>query len=179
MAALLCRLPHSSSIIFKCNYICTTKTSFCLLISNDCIWIQCIVHCSHNHTRESFLVLICIFVIAWIKMNVFTIIWLDCVWLTVASVFLQLLQGKSIPKFGSLDEIETGSGDPEGRYSGDCDDEDGCWGSGNGDVKKAILRVSKCELSHRVYLIVRQGFGFGGWGILTVDSVAVSLHCNQ
>lgn len=55
----------------------------------------------------------------------------------------QLLQGKSIPKFGSLDEIETGSGDREGRYSGDCDDEDGCWGSGNGEVKRTILRGSK------------------------------------
>ncbi|KAG5262151.1 hypothetical protein AALO_G00292770 [Alosa alosa] len=55
----------------------------------------------------------------------------------------QLLQGKSIPKFGTLDEIETGSGDREGHYSGDCDDEDGCWGSGNGDVKRTILRISK------------------------------------
>ncbi|XP_012696070.2 glypican-5a [Clupea harengus] len=55
----------------------------------------------------------------------------------------QLLQGKSIPKFGTLDEIETGSGDREGRYSGDCDDEDGCWGSGNGDVKRTVQRVSK------------------------------------
>ncbi|XP_045567200.1 glypican-5 [Salmo salar] len=43
----------------------------------------------------------------------------------------QLLQGKSIPKFGTLDLIETGSGNGEGRgYSGDCDDEDGCGGSG-------------------------------------------------
>lgn len=45
----------------------------------------------------------------------------------------QLLQGRSIPKLGTLDQIETGSGD---GYSGDCDDEDGCWGSGNGATER-------------------------------------------
>ncbi|KAK7913267.1 hypothetical protein WMY93_013478 [Mugilogobius chulae] len=55
----------------------------------------------------------------------------------------QLLQGKSIPKFGSLDQIETGSGDAEGRYSGDCDDEDGCAGSGGDEIKRIGPRVSK------------------------------------
>ncbi|XP_038557204.1 glypican-5a isoform X1 [Micropterus salmoides] len=55
----------------------------------------------------------------------------------------QLLQGKSIPKLGSLDQIETGSGDTEGRYSGDCDDEDGCGGSGGGENKRKVSRVSK------------------------------------
>ncbi|KAM3625872.1 uncharacterized protein V6R79_018957 [Siganus canaliculatus] len=55
----------------------------------------------------------------------------------------QLLQGKSIPKLGSLDQIETGSGDGEGRYSGDCDDEDGCGGSGGGENKRKVPRVSK------------------------------------
>ncbi|XP_029974515.1 glypican-5a [Salarias fasciatus] len=56
----------------------------------------------------------------------------------------QLLQGKSIPKLGSLDQIETGSGDTEGRYSGECDDEDGCSGSGGGEFKrKVVSRVSK------------------------------------
>ncbi|XP_030271444.1 glypican-5a [Sparus aurata] len=55
----------------------------------------------------------------------------------------QLLQGKSIPKLGSLDQIETGSGDAEGRYSGDCDDEDGCGGSGAGENKRIVPRVSK------------------------------------
>lgn len=57
----------------------------------------------------------------------------------------QLLQGKTIPKLGSLDEIETGSGDAEGHYSGDCDDEDGCGGSGGGEVTRKISRVSKCK----------------------------------
>uniref|UniRef100_A0A8K9XX14 Glypican 5a n=1 Tax=Oncorhynchus mykiss TaxID=8022 RepID=A0A8K9XX14_ONCMY len=56
----------------------------------------------------------------------------------------QLLQGKSIPKFGTLDLIETGSGHGEGRgYSGDCDDEDGCSGSGGGEVKRKVMTVSK------------------------------------
>lgn len=60
------------------------------------------------------------------------------------SVF-QLLQGKSIPKLGSLDQIETGSGDVEGHYSGDCDDEDGCGGSGGGEVKRKVSRVFKSK----------------------------------
>uniref|UniRef100_A0A8C9UZD5 Glypican 5a n=1 Tax=Scleropages formosus TaxID=113540 RepID=A0A8C9UZD5_SCLFO len=49
----------------------------------------------------------------------------------------QLLQGKQIPKYGTLDQIETGSGDGEGHFSGDCDDEDGCAGSGSGEAKRA------------------------------------------
>ncbi|KAJ8003361.1 hypothetical protein DPEC_G00147540 [Dallia pectoralis] len=64
----------------------------------------------------------------------------------------QLLQGKSIPKFGSLDQIETGSGNNEGRgdsearvYSGDCDDEDECGGSGGGEVSEKVTRVFKCK----------------------------------
>uniref|UniRef100_A0A3P8V8U9 Glypican 5a n=1 Tax=Cynoglossus semilaevis TaxID=244447 RepID=A0A3P8V8U9_CYNSE len=63
----------------------------------------------------------------------------------------QLLQGKSIPKLGSLDQIEAGSGDSEGRYSGDCDDEDGCAGSGGGEVKGKTSRVSKSK-AHRYFL---------------------------
>lgn len=58
---------------------------------------------------------------------------------------IQLLQGKSIPKLGSLDQIETGSGDVEGHYSGDCDDEDGCGGSGGGEVKRKVSRVFKSK----------------------------------
>ncbi|XP_053722743.1 glypican-5a [Synchiropus splendidus] len=55
----------------------------------------------------------------------------------------QLLQGKSIPKLGTLDQIETGSGDLDGWFSGDCDDEDGCGGSGGGDIMNRVLSVSK------------------------------------
>ncbi|KAK1802698.1 hypothetical protein P4O66_021192 [Electrophorus voltai] len=44
----------------------------------------------------------------------------------------QLLQGRTIPRLGTLDRIEVGSGDMVAPYSGDCDDEDRCWGSGNG-----------------------------------------------
>uniref|UniRef100_A0A3B5KEY3 Glypican 5a n=1 Tax=Takifugu rubripes TaxID=31033 RepID=A0A3B5KEY3_TAKRU len=55
----------------------------------------------------------------------------------------QLLQGKSIPKLGSLDQIETGSGDAEGQYSGDCDDEDGCGSSGGGESRRKNSRVVK------------------------------------
>uniref|UniRef100_A0A8B9HWJ9 Glypican 5a n=1 Tax=Astyanax mexicanus TaxID=7994 RepID=A0A8B9HWJ9_ASTMX len=60
----------------------------------------------------------------------------------------QLLQGRSIPKLGTLDQIETGSGDAEGLYSGDCDDEDGCWGSGSGPGGKSpAVRTTNCEYS--------------------------------
>lgn len=56
------------------------------------------------------------------------------------------MQGKSIPKLGSLDQIETGSGDAEGRHSGDCDDEDGCGSSsGGGESRRKNHRVAKCE----------------------------------
>ncbi|KAG7279318.1 hypothetical protein CRUP_025136, partial [Coryphaenoides rupestris] len=55
----------------------------------------------------------------------------------------QLLQGKSIPRLGSLDQIEAGSGDWEGRASGDCDDEDGCSGSGGGQGWGKVPRVGK------------------------------------
>lgn len=43
----------------------------------------------------------------------------------------QLLQGRFIPKLGTLGQIEMGSGDVEIGFSGQCDDEDGCWGSGD------------------------------------------------
>lgn len=52
----------------------------------------------------------------------------------------QLLQGKTIPKLGSLDQIETGSGDGEGHYSGDCDDEDGCGGSGGDELRRKVSK---------------------------------------
>ncbi|XP_015239570.1 PREDICTED: glypican-5 [Cyprinodon variegatus] len=54
----------------------------------------------------------------------------------------QLLQGKTIPKLGSLDQIEAGSGDSEGRYSGDCDDEDGCAGSGGSEITRKVSKLS-------------------------------------
>ncbi|XP_060716736.1 glypican-5a [Tachysurus vachellii] len=43
----------------------------------------------------------------------------------------QRLQGRFIPKLGTLDQIEMGSGDTDLVFSGQCDDEDGCWGSGD------------------------------------------------
>uniref|UniRef100_A0A4W3I9I6 Uncharacterized protein n=1 Tax=Callorhinchus milii TaxID=7868 RepID=A0A4W3I9I6_CALMI len=53
---------------------------------------------------------------------------------------LQLLQGKSIPKYETWHSAEKGSGemdDSDVQISGDCDDEDGCLGSGNGEEKKS------------------------------------------
>ncbi|XP_042190038.1 glypican-5 [Callorhinchus milii] len=52
----------------------------------------------------------------------------------------QLLQGKSIPKYETWHSAEKGSGemdDSDVQISGDCDDEDGCLGSGNGEEKKS------------------------------------------
>ncbi|XP_052447952.1 glypican-5-like [Carassius gibelio] len=63
----------------------------------------------------------------------------------------QLLQGKSIPKLGTLDQIETGSGD---GYSGECDDEDGCWGSGNGAAERrriVTILTSENTDNHRFH----------------------------
>ncbi|XP_057187464.1 glypican-5a [Triplophysa rosa] len=62
----------------------------------------------------------------------------------------QLLQGRPIPKFGTLDQIETGSGD---GYSGDCDDEDGCWGSGSGpkDRRTVTLLTPENSNNHRYH----------------------------
>lgn len=74
--------------------------------------------------------------------------------MSLSLFFKKLLQGKSIPKLGSLDQIETGSGDAEGRYSGDCDDEDGCAGSGAGEVKRKVSRVSKCKSLPSVTLLL-------------------------
>jgi hypothetical protein len=35
--------------------------------------------------------------------------------------------------------------------SGDCDDEDGCGGSGSGEVKRT-LKITNCECKHRELL---------------------------
>ncbi|XP_038674235.1 glypican-5a isoform X1 [Scyliorhinus canicula] len=53
----------------------------------------------------------------------------------------QLLQGKVIPKYEKWQPTEKGSGQIDGddvQVSGDCDDEDGCIASGNGEVKKSF-----------------------------------------
>ncbi|XP_041054557.1 glypican-5-like isoform X3 [Carcharodon carcharias] len=53
----------------------------------------------------------------------------------------QLLQGKVIPKYEKWHSAEKGSGQIDGddiQVSGDCDDEDGCIASGNGEVKKSF-----------------------------------------
>ncbi|XP_062343783.1 glypican-5 [Cinclus cinclus] len=55
---------------------------------------------------------------------------------------IQLLQGKSFPKYDNWDVQQTGSGG--GVYeqiSGDCDDEDGCGGSGSGEFKR-VLKIT-------------------------------------
>ncbi|TSK17754.1 Glypican-5 [Bagarius yarrelli] len=56
----------------------------------------------------------------------------------------QRLQGRFIPKLGTLDQIEMGSGDKDIVYSG-CDDEDGCWGSGDEAVETRIVKSPECE----------------------------------
>ncbi|XP_060754417.1 glypican-5a isoform X2 [Neoarius graeffei] len=52
----------------------------------------------------------------------------------------QRLQGRFIPKLGTLDKIEMGSGDMDMTFSGQCDDEDGCWGSGDGVGETRIIK---------------------------------------
>ncbi|XP_014811008.1 PREDICTED: glypican-5 isoform X2 [Calidris pugnax] len=55
---------------------------------------------------------------------------------------IQLLQGKSFPKYHKWDLQQTGSGGGvDEQISGDCDDEDGCGGSGSGEVKR-VLKIT-------------------------------------
>ncbi|KAF5893710.1 glypican-5 isoform X1, partial [Clarias magur] len=50
----------------------------------------------------------------------------------------QLLQGHLIPNVGAVDEM--GSGDKDMVFSGECDDEDGCWASGDGAGETRIIK---------------------------------------
>uniref|UniRef100_A0A8C2EJ05 Glypican 5a n=1 Tax=Cyprinus carpio TaxID=7962 RepID=A0A8C2EJ05_CYPCA len=90
----------------------------------------------------------------------------------------QLLQGKSIPKLGTLDQIETGSGD---GYSGDCDDEDGCWGSGNGAAERRRIETMLTPgntNNHRYHHPQSKGFdqmNSGTRGTQSVPLVLVSI----
>ncbi|KAM7130002.1 glypican-5 [Ciconia maguari] len=55
---------------------------------------------------------------------------------------IQLLQGKTFPKYDKWDLRQTGSGGGvDEQMSGDCDDEDGCGGSGSGEVKR-VLKIT-------------------------------------
>ncbi|XP_041899810.1 glypican-5 isoform X2 [Corvus kubaryi] len=55
---------------------------------------------------------------------------------------IQLLQGKSFPKYDKWDLQQTGSGGGvDEQISGDCDDEDGCGGSGSGEFKR-VLKIT-------------------------------------
>ncbi|XP_038029408.2 glypican-5 isoform X2 [Anas platyrhynchos] len=52
---------------------------------------------------------------------------------------IQLLQSRSFPKYYNWDLRQTGSGGSlDEEISGDCDDEDGCGGSGIGEVKRVM-----------------------------------------
>lgn len=58
---------------------------------------------------------------------------------------LQLLRGKSFPKYDNWDLRQTGSGGSvDEQMSGDCDDEDGCRGSGSGEVRR-VLKITDCK----------------------------------
>ncbi|KAM6286496.1 glypican-5 isoform 3-T3 [Spheniscus humboldti] len=58
---------------------------------------------------------------------------------------IQMLQGKSFPKYDKWDLRQTGSGGGvDEQISGDCDDEDGCGGSGSGEVKR-VLKITDYE----------------------------------
>nr|XP_008173881.2 glypican-5-like [Chrysemys picta bellii] len=58
---------------------------------------------------------------------------------------IQRLQGKSFPKHEKWGLLQTGSGvSMDEQVSGDCDDEDGCGGSGSGEVKR-ILQIADCK----------------------------------
>ncbi|XP_065511333.1 glypican-5 [Caloenas nicobarica] len=55
---------------------------------------------------------------------------------------IQLLRGKSFPKYDKWNLRQTGSGGGvDEQISGDCDDEDGCGGSGSGEVRR-VLKIT-------------------------------------
>ncbi|XP_072478223.1 glypican-5 isoform X1 [Notamacropus eugenii] len=55
---------------------------------------------------------------------------------------IQLLQGRTTPKPDRWDLLQVGSGGRiDEQVSGDCDDEDGCGGSGSGEVKR-VLKIT-------------------------------------
>lgn len=57
----------------------------------------------------------------------------------------QLLKGQLIPKLDTLDQLEMGSGDMDMGFSGQCDDEDGCWGSGGRAGETQIIETPESE----------------------------------
>ncbi|KAM9021626.1 LOW QUALITY PROTEIN: glypican-5 [Ara ararauna] len=65
---------------------------------------------------------------------------------------IQLLQGKSFPKHDKWDVQQTGSGGGvDEQISGDCDDEDGCGGSGSGEVKR-VLKITDSGMPDKMNL---------------------------
>ncbi|XP_007950939.1 glypican-5 [Orycteropus afer afer] len=59
--------------------------------------------------------------------------------------FFQLLQGRSTPKPDKWELLQMGSGGGMvEQVSGDCDDEDGCGGSGSGEAKRT-LKITDCK----------------------------------
>ncbi|XP_076218321.1 glypican-5 isoform X1 [Aptenodytes patagonicus] len=65
---------------------------------------------------------------------------------------IQLLQGKSFPKYDKWDLRQTGSGGGvDEQISGDCDDEDGCGGSGSGEVKR-VLKITDSGMPDKMNL---------------------------
>ncbi|XP_030315144.1 glypican-5 [Calypte anna] len=65
---------------------------------------------------------------------------------------IQLLQGKSFPKYEKWDLRQTGSGEGvDEQISGDCDDEDGCGGSGSGEVKR-VLKIATSGMPDKMNL---------------------------
>lgn len=66
-------------------------------------------------------------------------------------VYIQLLQGRS-PKPNTRELLQPGSGGGMlEQSSGDCDDEDGCGGSGSGEVKRT-LKITNCECMDLAFL---------------------------
>ncbi|XP_068038541.1 glypican-5 isoform X3 [Anomalospiza imberbis] len=69
---------------------------------------------------------------------------------------IQLLQGKSFRKYDKWDLQHTGSGGGlDEQISGDCDDEDGCGGSGSGEFKR-VLKIT--DLKESLIYTTRKNF---------------------
>ncbi|XP_068038542.1 glypican-5 isoform X4 [Anomalospiza imberbis] len=73
---------------------------------------------------------------------------------------IQLLQGKSFRKYDKWDLQHTGSGGGlDEQISGDCDDEDGCGGSGSGEFKRVLKITDRCLVTRCQWMFRPIGAG--------------------
>ncbi|KAM4859847.1 glypican-5 isoform 2-T2 [Thomomys bottae] len=82
---------------------------------------------------------------------------------------IQLLQGRS-PKPDKWEVLQLGSGGGTvEQVSGDCDDEDGCGGSGSGEVKRR-LQITNFDIKHQ-----QNEYDICVWNLICITTLEVDL----